>query len=83
MIFLSICHNIPPQMNILNMLNPHSNAFLQFPIKLEHCKPHKAAHHSTTCDIINDIKNYLFFDIIQQMSHNKIKCTRVQSEGQL
>ena len=35
---------------------PHSNAFLQFELKLEHCKPHKAARHSTKYDVINDIK---------------------------
>ena len=33
---------------------PHSNAFLQFCLKFEHCKPHKAACHPTECDVIND-----------------------------
>ena len=35
---------------------PHSNALLQFGLKLEHCKSHKAAHHPTKCDVINDVK---------------------------
>ena len=35
---------------------PHSNAFLQFRLKLEHCKPQKAARHPTICDVINDVK---------------------------
>ena len=35
---------------------PHSNALLQFCLKLEHCKPHNAAHHPRKCDVINDVK---------------------------
>ena len=35
---------------------PHSNALLQFPLKLECCKPQKAARHSTKCAVINDVK---------------------------
>ena len=35
---------------------PHSNALLQFPLKLKCCKQHKAAHHPTKCDIINGVK---------------------------
>ena len=35
---------------------PNSNAFLQFRLKLERCKPHKAARHGTKCDVINDVK---------------------------
>ena len=35
---------------------PHSNAFLQFPLKSERCKAHKAASHQTKCDLINDVK---------------------------
>ena len=34
----------------------HSNALLQFELKLEHCKPHKAARHPTKSDVINDVK---------------------------
>ena len=33
-----------------------NNALLQFPLKLECCKLHKAAHHPTKRDLINDIK---------------------------
>ena len=35
---------------------PHSNALLQFELKFERCKPHKAARHPTKCDVINDVK---------------------------
>ena len=35
---------------------PHSNAFLQFGLKLKRCKPHKAAHHPAKCEVINDVK---------------------------
>ena len=57
---------------------PHSNALLQFEVKLERCKPHKAALHPMKCDVINDVnyfRQYIagytlrytvtFFDIIQ------------------
>ena len=33
---------------------PNSNALLQFELKLERCKPHKAARHPKKCDVIND-----------------------------
>ena len=75
MISECISDNKPPQMNILNMVNPHSNAILPFHLKLECCKLHKAAHHRTKCDVINDIKLFptvyrriychKFFDVIQ------------------
>ena len=35
---------------------PHSNALLQFRLKLEHRKPHKATCQQTNCDAINDVK---------------------------
>ena len=35
---------------------PHSNALLQFRLKLERCKPHNAARHAMKCDVINDVK---------------------------
>ena len=35
---------------------PHSNALLQFDLKLQRCKPHKAVSHPTKCDVINDVK---------------------------
>ena len=34
----------------------HSNALLQFCLKLECCRPHYAAHHLMKCDVINDVK---------------------------
>ena len=37
---------------------PHSNVLLQFLLELEHCKLHKAIHHPTKYDIINDVKQY-------------------------
>ena len=51
-----ISDDIPPHMKILNTVNPYSNAFLQFRLKLECCKPQKAARHPTICDVINDVK---------------------------
>ena len=35
---------------------PHSNAILQFRLKLERCEPHKAARHPTKGDVIEDVK---------------------------
>ena len=53
----------------------HSNAPSQFELKLERCKPHKAARHPTKCDVINDVKLFptvyrriyclKIFDVIQ------------------
>ena len=48
----------------------HSNALMQFCLKLEGWrKPHKAVHHSTKCDVINDVKLFptvsQIFDVIQ------------------
>ena len=40
---------------------PHLNALLQSHLKLERCKPHKAARQPTKCDVINDVT---FFDSI-------------------
>ena len=47
---------------------PHSNAILQFCLKLEHFKPHNAACHPMKCDVIDDVKfptESQFFDVIQ------------------
>ena len=46
---------------------PHSNALLQFELKLERCKPLKAARRPTKCDVINDAKLFptQIFYIIQ------------------
>ena len=38
---------------------PHSNALLQFLLKLKRCKPHKTAHNRTKYDVINDVKLFL------------------------
>ena len=35
---------------------PHSNALLQFWLKLELCKPRNAARHPTKCEVNNDVK---------------------------
>ena len=56
MISYSISNNIPPQIKILNIVMIHSNAFLHFRLKMEFYKPHKAVHHPTKCDVINDVK---------------------------
>ena len=47
MISERISDDIPPQMKILNMVIPHSNALLQ---------PHNTARHPTKYDVINDVK---------------------------
>ena len=44
------------------------NAHMQSCLKLERCKPHKAARHPTKCDVINDVKT---------MSRKKIKCITI------
>ena len=56
MISERISDNIPPQMKIFIYGYRHSNALLQFHLKLEHCKAHNTARHPTRCDIINDVK---------------------------
>ena len=46
---------------------PHSNALLQFCLKLERCKLLKAACYPTKCDVINDIKQDIlskYFDVV-------------------
>ena len=82
---------ISPQMNILNMVIPIFNASLQFRLKLESCKPNKAARHPTICYIINnDVKLFptiyrriysaiycgKFFTLSNQTSRYKIKWER-------
>ena len=48
---------------------PHSNALLQFRLKLARCKPHNAARHPTKCDVINDVKLFpaVYQDILSQI----------------
>ena len=55
-----IYDRIPPQYGY-----PHSNALLQFPLKLKHSKSHKAARHPRICDVINDVK--LFLTVYQRI----------------
>ena len=60
---------------------PHSNALLQFRLKLERCEPHKAARHPTKGDVIDDVKLFLtiyrriycrkFLTLSNQTSHYK------------
>ena len=67
---------------------PHSNALLQFELKLERCKPHKAARHPTKCDVINDVKLFptvycriycrKFLTISNQTSRYKLMCIRMK-----
>ena len=42
---------------------PHSNALLQFQLKLERWKPQKVPRRPTKCDVINDVK----LDILSQI----------------
>ena len=65
---------------------PHSNALLQFELKLERCKPHKDARHPTKGDVINDVKLFptvycriycrKFLTLSNQMSRYKLMCIR-------
>ena len=85
MIFNHISDDIHTQMS------PHFNALLQFCLKFEHCKPHKTAHQSTKCDIINNVKLSptvyhrlysaidcrKFVTLSNQMSRYKSKCIRI------
>ena len=45
----------------------HSNAFLQFRLKFEHCKLHKVACHPTICDVITDVKLFPTCDVLSQI----------------
>ena len=66
---------------------PHSNALLQFELKLERCKPYTAARHSTICDVIYDVKLFptvyrriycrKFLTLSNQTSRYKFKCSRI------
>ena len=72
MISDSKSQDIPTQMKFLSIVFP---ILLQSHLKLECCKPHKAAHHLTKCDVIYDIKQFpsvysriycrKFYDVIQ------------------
>ena len=66
---------------------PHSYALLQFELKLERCKPHKATRHLTKCDVINDVKLFpivyrriycrKFLTLSNQTSRYKLMCIRI------
>ena len=63
---------------------PHSNAFLQFRLKLECCNPYKAACHPTICDVTNDVKLLQdillqIFDVIQSNVALLSKCIRISN----
>ena len=74
-----ITDNTPPK--------THSNALLQLELKLERCKPHKAACHSIKCDVINEVKLFLtvyrmiycreFLTLSLQTPCYKSKCIRI------
>ena len=76
-------------MKSFNMITyPHSHALLQFELKLERCKSHKAARHPTKCDVFNDVKLFptiyrriysrKFLTLFNQMSRYKLKCIRMK-----
>ena len=93
MISLRIFNNILPQNENFEYGYPHSNALLQFPLKLELSKPQKAARHPTKCDVINDVKLFptvyrriyccKFLTLSNQMLRYKIKCIRIFNLFQL
>ena len=83
MISERISDDIPPHVNF-EYGYPHSNALLQFELKLERCKPHKATRHPTKCDVINDVKLFptvsrriyccKFLTLSNQMLRFKLMC---------
>ena len=66
---------------------PHSNALLQFCLKLDPCEPHKAARHPTKGDVIDDVKLFSTvycriycrksLTLSNQTSRYKRKCIRI------
>ena len=56
-------------MEIFGYGYPHSNAFLQFRIKMERCKPHKAARHPTKWEVVNEVK--LFPTVYRRVYYRK------------
>ena len=87
MISERISDDILTQMIIFEYGYPHSYALLQFRLELERWKPHKAARHSTRCDVINDVKLFptvyrriycrKFLTLSNQTSRYKLKCIRI------
>ena len=54
---------------------PHSNALLQFRLKLERCKPQNAACHPMKCDVINDV--ILFPTVYRRIYCRRIYCRKL------
>ena len=89
MISERISDNIFPQIKILITVIPILMHFksLQLCLKLERCKPHKAACHPTKCDVINEVKQFptvyrriycrKLLTLSNQMSHYISKCIRI------
>ena len=79
--------DIWPEFSFTAMCGSHPNALLQFPLELEHCKPHKVAHHPTKCDKINNVRPFpsvyhriychKFLTLSNQTAQYKIKCIRM------
>ena len=75
-----ISDNIAPQMKILNMVIPIL-MHLQSRLKLEHCKLHKAAHHTTKCNLIVVVKlfaTHKFLMLSNQTLHQKANDKNLQ-----
>ena len=80
-----ISDDIPPLIEILNMAIPILILFCS--LKLERCKPRKAAHSPTKRDVINDIKLFptvyrrkycrKFLMLSNQTLRYKSKCIRI------
>ena len=58
---------------------PHSNALLQFDLKLEWCRPHKATCHPRKGDVIDDVK--LFPTVYSRIYSRKILTLSNQTSG--
>ena len=66
-------------------MKPHSNAILQFCLKLNvasRLKPHKAACHPTKCDVIDDVKLFptVYRRILSQiLTLSKLRVTKASA----
>ena len=90
MISEHITDDIPPQNENVEYGYHHSNAFLQFCLELERCKPYKAAHHPRKFDVINDVKLFATvycslycckcLTLSNQTSCYKAKCIGISSQ---
>ena len=94
MISESICHDIPPQMKILNMVIPILMHFYNLISNwsVARCiKLHKGVRHPTKVDIINEVKLFptvyrriycrKFLTLFNQMSCYKSKNIRILNCG--